>query len=177
MNGDEWGLFNVIPLENLAYCQRVTDEFRNHHKDTEFSLSGWTTRPYVIPEPEVAVSSRGIRVADLESLIGTVMPKAAGVDSCVDYTGEPYPCPDCFAFALSLDNYWQCDGFYGCQKDEIVQALHVTSSLRATPAELPRLIDAIVQFGRRFDLILLANAAQVVDLRDVKDVAGFIDAE
>ena len=177
MNGDEWGLYDVLPAENIAHCLRVAEEYRTHHKDTDFALTGWTTPPYVIPQPEVAISKRGIRVSDLESIVGTVMPKAAGVDSCEDYTGKPFPCPDCFAFALSLDNYWQCEGFYGSQRDQIVQALHVTQSLTATRTRHRAIVDAIVQFARRFDLILLANADSILDLRDPNEVATFIDIE
>jgi hypothetical protein len=52
----------------------------------------------------------------------------------------------------------------------------VTQTLKATPAQLPEIIEAIVRLGRRFDLMLLANADHVVDLRDAGEVAGFIDA-
>lgn len=176
MNGDEWGLYEVLPAENAAHCRRVAEEYRAHHKDTEFSPDGWSTPPYVIPPPQVSIATRGIRVADLESILGGVMPRAPGVDSCEDFTGKPYPCPACFAFALSLDKYWQCEGFYGRQKDDVVQALYVTPSLTAAPPQRPALVDAIVQLGRRFDLILLANADRVVDLRQATEVAAFIAA-
>jgi len=175
MNGDEWGLYDVIPAENAAYCRRIADAYRAHHKDTKFAPTGWATRPYVIPQPEVTISSRGIRVAELESIIGNVMPKVAGVDSCVDYTGKPFPCPDCFGFALSLDNYWQSEGFYGSQRGEIVQAFHVTQTLTASRTQIPAIVDAVVRLGCRFNLMLLANADHVVDLRDTEEVAGFID--
>lgn len=175
MNGDEWSLFDVLPVENAAHCRQVADEYRAHHKDTDFASTGWSTPPYVIPPPQVAISSRKISVADLESIIGIVMPKAAGVDSCVDFTGSPYPCPNCFAFALSLDNYWQCQGFYGTQKDEIVQSLHVTQVLTPASTQPQAIVDAIVQLGRRFDLILLANADHIVDLRAADEVAAFIN--
>jgi hypothetical protein len=177
MNGDEWGLYDVLPAENLAHCLRVAEAYRAHHKDTVFAPTGWMTPPYVIPQPEVAISSRGIRVGDLESIIGTVMPKAAGVDSCLDFTGKPFPSPNCFAFALSLDSYWQCEGFYGSQQEQIVQALHVTECLRATRTQSHAIVDAIVQVGRRFDLILLANADRIIDLRDPDEVAAFIELE
>lgn len=177
MNGDEWGLYDILPAENAAQFGRVIGEFREHHKDTDFAPTGWSTPPYVIRPPDVAIASRGIRIAELESILGGVMPKAAGVDSCVDFTGKPYPCPECFAFALSLENYWQCEGFYGPQKDEIVQALNVTDTLTATREQLPAIVDAIVRLGRQFDLVLLANAYGVVDLRDAGEVTTFINAE
>jgi hypothetical protein len=36
-------------------------------------------------------------------------------------------------------------------------------------------VDAIAKLARRYDLLLLANAAEVVDLRDPAAVEGFID--
>ena len=96
----------------------------------------------------VAACVRRIRIADLDAAIGHAMPRAAGVDSCVDHTGAPYPCPDCFANALSLENYWQCQGFYGRLDGDIVQTLHVTPL--TVPAERrPAVVDAIVSLARR----------------------------
>ena len=175
MNGDEWGLYDVLPAENAAHCRRVVDAYRAHHKDTVFSPHGWETPPYVIPEPPLPISVRGIRVADLDAILGTVMQKAAGVDSCVDYTGDPYPCPECFAYALSLDNYWQCEGFYGAQDEGgLIRSLHATPLTVSAP-RLAAVADAIIRLARRFDLLLLANAAHVVDLRDPAAVTAFID--
>jgi hypothetical protein len=116
-----------------------------------------------------------MRVSDLESILGGVMPMAAGVDSCVDFTGTPFPCPNSFAFALSLENYWQCEGFYGDQQNEIVQSLYVTPVLAAAPID--QVVDAVVRLGRKFDLILLANAEDVVDLRSAEAIASFIAGE
>jgi hypothetical protein len=175
MNGDEWGLYDVQPAENVEDCRRINAEYREHHKDTKFSLHGWTTPPYVIPPAAVSIAVRNLRVADLESILGRVMPRAAGVDSCVDFTGTPFPCPNSFAFGLSLENYWQCEGFYGDQQNEIVQTLYVTPSLAGGPSA--QVVDVIVQLGRKFDLILLANAEDVVDLRSAEAVEAFIAGE
>jgi hypothetical protein len=172
MNGDEWGLYDVRPAENAEDCRRIGAEYRAHHKDTEFSPNGWTTPPYVIPPAAISIATRNMRVADLASVLGGLMPRAAGVDSCVDFTGTPFPCPNSFAFALSVENYWQCEGFYGDQRDEVVQSLYVTPVLAAAPID--RVVDVIVRLGRKFDLILLANAEDVVDLRSAEAVGAFI---
>ncbi len=175
MNGDEWGLYDVRPAENVEECRRIGAEYRSHHKDTHFSPTGWTTPPYVIPPAAISIATRNLRVADLESILGGVIPRAAGVDSCEDFTGTPFPCPNSFAFALSLKDYWQCQGFYGDQQDEIVQSLYVTPVLAAAPMD--QVVDAIVRLGRKFDLILLAGAQVVVDLRSAEAIAAFIAGE
>jgi hypothetical protein len=175
MNGDEWGLYDVRPAENVEDCRRIGAEYRAHHADTQFGPTGWTTPPYLIPPAAVSIATRNLRVADLEAILGGVMPRAMGVDSCVDFTGTPYPCPDSFAFALSVENYWHCEGFYGDQQDGAVQSLHVTPDLTAGPID--QVVDAVVRLGRKFDLILLANAGDVVDLRSAEAVAAFIVGE
>ena len=174
MNGDEWGLYDVVPAENEAHCRRVTEEYRAHHKDTDFSPHGWSTPPYLVPGPEVPISVRGIRVADLDEILGAVMEKAAGVDTCEDFTGPPYPCPDCFAYAVSLEDYWRSQGFYGRQASDVVQTLHATP-LTVPQPRVAAVADAIVRLGRQFDLLLFANAEHVIDLRDADAVAGIID--
>ena len=177
MNGDEWGLLDVIPAQNVEHCRRVTEAYREHHKDTDFSsTTGWSTSPFVIPPPAIAIASRRIRLTDLESVLGNVLQKARGVDSCVDYTGTPFPCPNSFAFALSFDSYWQSEGIYGDHQDGVVQSLFVTSSLWPEPSRREELIEAIVTMARRFDLILF-DAESVLDLRDPKAVAVFVNRD
>ena len=173
MNGDEWGLYEVLPVENAAHCRRVADEYRAHHKDTEFALTGWSTPPYLIPEPGLPLSSCKIPISELDAILGTVMERAAGVDSCEDFTGAPYPCPDCFDYALSLDEYWHCEGFYGSRHGDLVRSLHATPLTVPAP-RLDAVVNSIVQLGRRFDLLLFAGAEHVVDLRDADAVAAFI---
>jgi hypothetical protein len=172
MNGDEWGLYEVLPSENAPQCRQIADEAHLHHKDTEFGPHGWSTPPYVIPPPNVPISVRNIRVADLDSLFAGVLQKAAAVDSCVDFTGAPFHCPNSFAYALSFERYWQSEGFYGDQKEAIVQSLYLA------PMSVPQerhaaLVDAVVQLGRRFDLVLRANADGAVDLRNPEAVAAY----
>jgi hypothetical protein len=175
MNGDEWGLYEVLPAENAAHCRQIAEQYRAHHKDTDFAPMGWSTPPYVIPPPAVPLSARRIRLADLDATLGTVMQRAVGVDSCEDFTGPPYPCPDCFAYAFSLDDYWLCEGFYGRQDAELVQSLHATDLTAPDPQLAAAAVDSIVQLGRRFDLFLRAGADRLIDLRDPDAVAAFID--
>ena len=173
MNGDEWGLYDVLPVENETHCRRVADEYRTHHKDTDFALTGWSTPPYLIPEPGLPLSIRIIPISELDGILGAVMERAAGVDSCEDFTGAPYPCPDCFAYALSLDEYWRCEGFYGSRNADLVRSLHATP-LTVPEPRLDAVADAIVQLGRRFDLLLFAGADRIIDLRDSDAVRVFI---
>ena len=84
MNGDEWGLYEILPAENIDHCRKISAASRGHHKDTVFSSTGWTTPPYIIPPAPISILSRNIRVLDLEAILGIVMPRAAGVDSCED---------------------------------------------------------------------------------------------
>ena len=175
MNGDEWGLNSVLPAENADHFHEVVAAYRLHHNDTEFSPHGWSTPPFVIPDPNVPISHRNIAVADIGSILEFVMPQAVGVDSCVDFTGTPFPCPDCFAFASSLHNYWQCEGFYGEQIGGIVQSLHVTT-FSVAPLQRTSFVDAIVKLGRQYDLLLFVNATHIVDLREPEAVRSFLDS-
>lgn len=174
MNGDEWGLNSVLPAENADHCRQVVAAQRNHHRDTEFSPYGWSTPPFVIPGPRFSIVDRNIAVADIGAILETVMPQAAGVDSCVDFTGAPFPCPDCFAFAWSRSNYWQSEGFYGEQIRGIIQSLHVTT-FSVAPLQRNSFVGAMVTLGRQYDLLLFVNALYIVDLREPDEVRSFLD--
>lgn len=94
----------------------------------------------------------------------------------MDFTGDPYPCPECFAFALPAGNYWNREGMYGGQSEGIVQYLHATP-FTVSRSRLAEMVDAITQLGHRFDLFLFVGANHMVDLRDADEVAAFIDVD
>lgn len=176
MDGDEWGLCEVMPAENLDHCRRVSGAFREQHKDTDFtSPYGFSTMPFVLPPAAVGIATRQIPVAELTSLFGGVLTKADAVDSCIDYTGTPFACPESFAFVVAFEtSYWCREGFYGDQENGIVQHLFTTVTLCPAAGRQGAMIDAIVQLGRRFDLILF-DAPTLIDLRNAEHVAWFVD--
>ena len=164
MTGDDWGLSSIVPAENAAHCQRVIDEADSHHKNTEFSLLGSYTVPFLIPEPQVSISDRSIKLAEAESILADLMPRAGSVGSCVDTMGKEFACPDCFAFMLDNEGSCEKDSIYGRQTDQKIESLH------ATDFDVPQtLLDAVVEklvvFGTHYDLILFVNGAEIVDLR------------
>ena len=176
MNGDEWGLTSILPAENLAHCQRVIDERDSHHKNTDFSLGGWSTAPYIIPDSQIPISQRGINLSDLESIFSDVMPRAVGVDSCEDFTGESFSCPNCFAFALSLEEYWHCEGLYGREECSTIQSLHAVG-LAVSHSQRDSVVEAFFEFGQRYDLILFAYANEIVDLRVAGQIQSYIQTK
>jgi len=89
---DDWGLIEILPAENLCNSLEGFRQQREHHKDTAFGPTGWTTRPFVIPTPQVELVQRAIPLPEIASLVGPVLPQATVVLTSDTTTGPKDVC-------------------------------------------------------------------------------------
>ena len=74
-------MVDIVPAEKSAQFERVRQQIAEHHKDTVFSPTGWTTPPFMLPAPELSVSEREIPLADLSELFTGVLEPADIVET------------------------------------------------------------------------------------------------
>ena len=170
VTGDEWGLVDIVPAENSAQFERVRQQIAEHHKDTVFSLSGWTTPPFILPSPELSLSEREIPLAELSELFAGVLVPADLVETCEDFTGPAFAAPGCFAWGEPREFR---AGFYGRAPDGIIETLHMAEWFFED--DLARLMAAsLARLGAKYRLLLVSHGSWGIFLEDQERMALFL---
>jgi hypothetical protein len=139
LHEDDWGMLDIVPVENLFQSATVAKEADAHaeaHRAPDGI--GWTEL-YELPAPTMGIGERAIAVEALGQLLGPGWRRAARVESGYSSFREHRPS----AFALTDGANW----FYGTVADGIVGSLH----LRDRSVET---LDALVRLAQRHRLIL-----------------------
>lgn len=172
VTGDEWGLVEVVPAENREHYAAVARQFAEHHKDTDFSPTGWTTPPFLLPGPAVPLSVRGIKPEAVSEAFTTLLIPTDRVTSCVDFTGPPFPLTDCVAWKVPSEKPFVA-GFYGDVKDGVLASLYWSPRPFDEPTTAA-LADAIARFGASHRLLLAVEADGVIDFEDRNTMAKYL---
>jgi hypothetical protein len=172
VTGDEWGLVEVVPAENREYYAEIARQFAEHHKDTEFGPTGWTTSPFILRGPAVSLSVRGIRPQVFTEAVANVLVPAQRVTTCEDFTGPPFPCTGCMAWKVPSNKAFAA-GFYGRIPDGILASLWwAPHSLEEPTADA--IAQAIGRFGSIHRLLLAVGAEGVIDFEDREAIAKYL---
>jgi hypothetical protein len=170
VTGDEWGLVDIVPAENSAQFERVRQQIAEHHKDTVFGPTGWTTPPFIIPSPELSLSELGIPLAEFGGLFAGVLVPADVVETCEDFTGPAFVAPRCFAWG---DPKEFRAGFYGQALEGVIETLHMAEWF--FDGDMARLVaSALARLGARHQLLLVSHGSLVIDLQDEVKMAQFL---
>jgi hypothetical protein len=164
VTGDEWGLVEVVPAENRDHYADIARQFAEHHKDTEFSLTGWATRPFVLRGPAVPLTVRAIRAELLTEAFANILVPTDRVTSCVDFTGPPEPATGCMAWKVPSHKAFVA-GFYGRVTDGILTSLWWSPHKFDEPTPVA-LAETIARFGAGLRLLLALGAEGFFDLED-----------
>jgi len=170
VTGDEWGLVDIVPAENSAQLERVRKQIAEHHKNTVFSLTGWTTPPFILPSPELSLSDREISVTELSALFVGILVPADVVETCEDFTGPAFVALDCFAWGEPKEFR---AGFYGRAPDGIIRTLHVAEWFFED--DMARVVaSALGGLGAKYRLLLMSHGTWGIDLEDHERMALFL---
>jgi hypothetical protein len=172
VTGDEWGLVEVVPAENREHYAEVARQFAEHHKDTEFGPTGWTTRPFILPGPAVPLSVRAIRAEEVTAAFANLLIPTERVTSCVDFTGPPEPLTGCVAWKVPSDKAFVA-GFYGRVTDGVLASFWWSPHPFDKPTTAA-LADAIACFGMRHRLLLAVGGEGVIDFEDRETMATYL---
>ena len=170
VTGDECGLVDIVPTENSAQFEHVRQQIAEHHKDTVFSPTGWTTPPFLLPSPELSLSERGISLAELGELFAGILVPADVVETCEDFTGPAFVAPDCFAWGEAKEFR---AGFYGRAPEGIIETLHMAEWF--FDGDLARRVaSALARLGAKYQLLLVSHGSWGIDLQDEERMALFL---
>ena len=172
VTGDEWGLVEVVPAENREHYAEVARQFAEHHKDTDFGLAGWTTSPFILPNPAVSLAVRAIRPEMVTEAFTNVLVPTDRVTSCVDFTGPPEPVTGCVAWKVPSETPFVA-GFYGRVSDGILTSLWWSPRPLDEPTTIT-LADVIARFGASHQLLLAVEADGVIDFEDRETMAKYL---
>lgn len=157
LHEDDWGMIELVPVENRVQSEAVVAEARAHGEAHAAPEGGWSA-VYVAPSPEVGIEVRRITLAALQECLGGEWRAHAGVDSGYASLREPVAS----AFALT-------DGssvVYGSLAGELV------SSLCTVPAEDARWLGRL---GSAWRLVLVDLwRDEVVDLADSTAIERYL---
>ncbi|MBL9008353.1 MAG: hypothetical protein JNJ46_29100 [Myxococcales bacterium] len=162
LHEDEWGMIDLIPVENHAHAQSVVDE-ATAHADAHRAPDGLGyTDVYVAPEPLVPLSLRAVSLSTLASLLGAPWQRIPRVTSGYSSYREDLP----NAYAYSDGNHV----LYGSHREGLVTTLHLHPG---PPNEA--LIDLLHALGQGLRLIVQDLwRDQVVDLRSRQATAEYV---
>jgi hypothetical protein len=170
VTGDEWGLVDIVPAENAAQFERVRQQIAEHHKDTIFGPTGWTTPPFLLPAPEVSLSERQIPLAEIGELFADLLVPAEVVETCEDFTGPAFVAVDCFAFGEPREFR---AGFYGRAPAGVIETLHMAEWV--FEGDLGRRVASVLaRLGAKYRLLLVSHGRWRIDLQDQERVAMFL---
>jgi hypothetical protein len=170
VTGDEWGLVDIVPAENSAQFERVRQQIAEHHKDTVFSPTGWTTPPFILPSPELSLADREIPLSELGDLFAGVLVPADIVETCEDFTGPAFVAPDCFAWGEPREFR---AGFYGRAPDGRIETLHMAEWFFEDDLA-PLVATSLARLGAKYRLLLVSHGSWVIYLEDQERMAVFL---
>lgn len=175
VTGDEWGLVEVVPAENREHYAEIARQFAEHHKDTEFGLAGWTTRPFILRGPAVSLTVRAIQPQTITAAFANVLTPTDRVTTCEDFTGPTIPLPDCIAWKVPREKPFVA-GFYGRVTDGVLASLWWSPHLidESTTAAL---VSALAQLGQSHRLLLAVGGEGVIDLEDRDTMTKYLSYE
>ncbi len=154
---EDWGLIEIIPAENKVERESVIEEITEHHKDTVFAPSGWSTSPFVICEPSKPIRDRKMTVSELEQYfagLGTVATSES-------FSGRAIIQKHCFS--LKVDKKY---ALYGSQKDGIIDFLGFEPD-QVTESEVDAWAEALGKVGTAHNLIVVDwNWHKIIVLAD-----------
>lgn len=165
---DDCGLIELLPRANAARCQQQLtqkDDFAAAHEAP--GGIGWTDM-YVVPPPDVPLSTLEIDVAALDACVPETIPGCSNVTT--GYSSHREPCVRtrafCFSPALKSDML-----FVHWNESGIVESAWFSG----LPDEVDRgpLLEALRNIAKRWDLILVSwTRSYVVGLDELDRLSG-----
>ena len=168
LHEDEWGMVELLPVENMAAREDAIEEGRQFGVDHSAGV-GWTD-VYLIPEAPHSIAEKRIPIAELRSLVAPWLPEADIVQS--GYGTHVETLPLSFAFG---NRALHSGIFYGNNEGSTITQLNLIPPVGAAEANVAQLADALHTLGERYSLMLADWwSNRVVDLRDRDAVIGYL---
>ncbi len=168
LHEDEWGMVELLPVENMAGREVAVEEARQFGKDHSAGV-GWTD-VYMIPEVHHSIAERHIPLAELRALIASWLPEADTVQSGYGTYVETLQLS--FAFGTRA---LRSGVFYGNNEGSTITQLNLVPPDEEAEAAITRLAETLHTMGERYNLMLVDWwSDRVVDLRDQDAVTSYL---
>jgi hypothetical protein len=168
LHEDNWGMIELLPVENMAGRQRVAEaarQFAQEHSDG----GGWTAM-YEVPEAAHALEERQIPLAELRALVGAWLREAAVVES--GYSSDVEAVAHAFAFGGAAAGL---GAFYGTYKGAIITGLYCLRPDCTDEVAVARFAAPLSTLGQRHRLMLADWWSDtLVDLRDAASITSYL---
>jgi hypothetical protein len=168
LHEDEWGMVELLPVENMAGREDAIEEGRQFGKDHSAGV-GWTD-VYLIPEAPHSIAERHIPLAELRSLVASWLPEADTVQSGYGTYVETLQLS--FAFG---NRALRSGVFYGNYEGSTITDLNLIPPDEEAEAKVTRFAEALRALAERYNLMLADWwSSRVVDLRDRDAVTDYL---
>lgn len=168
LHEDEWGMVELLPVENMAGREVAVADTRQFGKDHSAAV-GWTD-VYLIPEAHHSIAERHIPLAELRALIASWLPEADTVQS--GYSTYVETMQLSFAFG---NRALRSGVFYGNYEGTTITQLNLIPPDQEAEAAVTRLAETLHTLGERYTLMLADWwSDRVVDLRDREAITSYL---
>ena len=168
LHEDEWGMVELLPVENMAGREVAVEEAAQFGKDHSAGV-GWTD-VYMIPEAHRSIAERRIPLAELRALVASWLPEADTVHS--GYSTYVETLQLSFAFG---NRALRSGVFYGNYEGSTITDLNLIPPDEEAEAKVTRFAEALRALGERYNLMLADWwSGRVVDLRDRAAVTSYL---
>jgi hypothetical protein len=168
LHEDDWGMIELLPVENMAGRQRVAEAARQFSQEHADGV-GWTAM-FEVPEAAHSLEERQIQLAELRALVGAWLPEAAMVES--GYSSSVETVAHSFAFGGAAAGL---GAFYGTYKGDIITGLYCLRPDGADAVAVARFAALLAMLGQRHRLMLADWWSDtLVDLRDAATITSYL---
>ena len=152
---DDWALIPLLPAANNAWARASFAASAKHHRRTRFSISGWRTSPYLIPDAGPQLSQLAIEMDTVNQMAFACGLTSVPLTSSETAAGHASEVPDGFAYRAGPH---EDTVLYGTRCNAVVNVLAVAPGCEHDD----RLVRLLGLLGRQFDLILVDHSRHVV---------------